>query len=399
MPKFDASKLLYNEFEKNRFINELEVEAGHIEFMRSARTKVRNKLKSAFTQAKSSDLYLSRMDEAEQTVFKNIEPRFWPQGSFAYGTQNVPAQIPPQQLDIDDGVYLPIEALRERPIVNKQIFFDIVDSALQDLAHDEGWAFVAKETCARLELDWMTHLDVPLYAIPVDRFEGLQKAVGRVAFNEQYLDADDEQNMMRKLAEQEVYLAVRSNTHWKKSDPIRIQAWFEQEQELFGERLTRVCRYFKAWRDHCWGKGGPSSIALMICVWEVFSESARPFQTDSEAIHAVCKQLPNKLKQGVLNPVAEEETVFPRDLNTNEHDSIVSVAAIFCGDVVDVLDVGSSPELVVEKFSAHWGSRLPQRPDWVELANVAAAGVVKSTPASPQVKPKIGTLRSAYRSG
>lgn len=398
MPKYDASKLMYRKFETDRFINRLNVDDDHVAFMRKARTKVRNKLKASFTKAKSNDIYLSRMDEADQSVFKNIEPRFWPQGSFAYGTQNLPAKAPPQQLDIDDGVYLPIEALRDRPIVNKQIFFDIVDTALRELAEEENWLFKEKNTCARLELDPQTHLDVPLYAIPVERFEDLQKAMGRVALNQEQHLAEEEPGLRRILSDQEVYLAVRDNVHWIKSDPIRIQEWFEHEQAIFGDSLTRVCRYFKAWRDQRWEKGGPSSIAIMICVWEVFKEASTPFYLDCDAIHAVCKQLPSKLQAGVKNPVAVDETIFPRGIGDIEHKKILSITANFCNDIISVLDNGDSAKQVADVFVNHWGERLPLRPDWVEVASVAAAGVVGSTQATPQAKPNLGTMRSGYRS-
>ena len=355
MPKYDVTKLLYARSESDRLINKLNVDSTRIAAMKAARTKVRNAVKSAFTSAKSEEKYLARMSPIERTAFNSIEPRFWPQGSLAYGTQNKPCHIPPQQIDIDDGVYLPIEALREKPIVFKEVFFEIVDTALSALAVAEGWTFKGeKNTCVRLELDAITHLDVPLYAIPMERFDDLQKAMGRAVLNQEGVVEDSDFSLRALLGKEEVYLALRESPHWKRSDPIQIQEWFEGEQKVFGHIFTRSCRYLKAWRDFTWPKAGPSSIALMICVWETFRDSTKEFYTDSEALLAVSRDLPKRLQAGVKNPVAPDETIFPRNID----------------------------------------ERVPHRPDWVMSASAAAASVVTSTPAHPQPKPDVGTMRS-----
>lgn len=400
MAKYDISGLLYKQAHQDRFINILTISDSDLSMMREARTKVRNALKSAFTRAKSDPKFLVRLDEEDQAAFKSIEPRFWPQGSFAYGTQNLPAHTPPQQLDIDDGIYLPIESMRDRPIVSKEIFFEIVDSALGDLAKQEkDWEFIGdNDKCARIELSSRMHLDVPLYAIPLERFDDLQKAMGRAALTEAMAFEDGEIRMRRMLAENEVYIALRNKGHWKKSDPIRIQEWFEAEQQLFGPRLTRVCRYLKAWRDHRWRTGGPSSIALMVVVWEVFSSARQPFASDSEALFAVCKALPDKLKNGVINPVADDEVIYPRNIETNEHEYDVAMASAFSREFLSALNSAHSSQEVVSTCAEHWGTRFPTRHDWV-VASAAIVQGIESTPASKQPKRDVGTMRSGYRSG
>ncbi|MCX2982708.1 hypothetical protein EYC98_17740 [Halieaceae bacterium IMCC14734] len=399
MPKYDVSDLLVKRFQSDRFINELDVDDSQLALMKDARTKVRNTLKSAFTRAKSNDEYLCRMEETDRQVFQNIEPRFWPQGSFAYGTQNVPAQIPPQQLDLDDGVYLPLEAMRDRPIVNKEIFFSIVDEALKELAREQGWRFIEKNTCARLEISHDIHIDVPLYAIPVEKFDDLQKAAGRSTLKRSVLNESDDLSLRRMLAGEKVYLALRDTGHWVESDPIQIQAWFENEQIVFGERLTNVCRYLKAWRDNTWPSGGPTSIALMICTWEVFRDSDREFYSDSDALLQVVKALPEKLSVDVRNPVSEKEIIFPRNVSPEQIAEIIRAANQLSTDVVGALQQASSPIQVVDIFRLYWGDRFPRRPDWVSLAGAIAAAVVTSTPIDAQPEPEIGTMRSGHRSG
>ncbi|GAB3273082.1 CBASS cGAMP synthase [Parahaliea aestuarii] len=402
MPKYDVTKLMYVRSESDRLINKLDVDDYRVALMKAARTKVRNAIKTAFTAAKTNETYMARMNAAERTAFINIEPRFWPQGSLAYGTQNMPSHTPPQQIDVDDGVYLPIEALRDKPIVLKQVFFEIVDTALKELAVLENWGFDdQKSTCVRVELDAVTHLDVPLYAIPIERFDELQKAMGRAVLSREAVTDDGDINLRALLGEQKVYLALRERPHWKESDPIRIQEWFEGEQKIFGSIFTRTCRYLKAWRDFNWFKGGPSSIALMICVWETFNDRKTKFYTDSEALLAVARELPARLEAGVKNPVAPEETVFPRDLDDIEFNSIIRQTTLFSEDIRTSLESGTSRLGVVETMIKHWGTRVPHRADWVVSASSATAAVVTSTPAEPQPKPEIETMRSGteFRSG
>ena len=87
-----------------------------------------------------------------------VRPRFFTQGSFAYKTINDPAWTPPQQMDLDDGTYLPMTFVQgAKPSVAAAAFFKIVDRALQALAKAEGWIFVKKPTCARLIISICPH--------------------------------------------------------------------------------------------------------------------------------------------------------------------------------------------------------------------------------------------------
>ena len=121
MPKYDVTKLLFKHTEDDRFLNALDIPGQYLATMKQARTLVRNKIKSAFTKARNNNAILEKLDESQRQALEAIEPRFWPQGSFVYKTQNMPAQ-PPQQIDVDDGTYLPIEILRDAPVINKNIF-------------------------------------------------------------------------------------------------------------------------------------------------------------------------------------------------------------------------------------------------------------------------------------
>ena len=393
MSKYDASGLLFHPAEDDRFLDQITVSANDIRIMKAARVLVRNKIKRAFTIAKADVDFMHRLSPDQRLAFQGIEPRFWPQGSFLYGTQNFPAHTPPQQVDLDDGAYLPIENMRDAPIINKEIFFSIVDNALCALADEHGWGFRKKDTCARLEISPLIHLDVPLYAIPKERFIELQKAAGRVAINTQ----DESFSVSRRLLkEDEIYLARRDNIHWVKSDPMAIADWFQSSVDTHGPILQRVCRYLKAWRDHNWEKGGPSSIALMICACSVFDSKASGFANDSNALAAILNELPKLLSGNVVNPLDIDDVIFPRKISKSEQEKIVDTARLVTLDVSEVLDRGTSPNSVVEVFHRHWGPRMPSISSWVVHIGTATSAIasVRALSAKPTPAPKVPNMKA-----
>lgn len=388
MPKYDATPLLYKRLNSDRFLNKLDVTDELTKVMIAARTLARNKIKSAFTKARSDRLLLESLNLEQRQALKGIEPRFYSQGSFVYKTQNMPAKNPPQQIDLDDGTYLPIEAMRDAPIISKEIFFKIVDAALLELAMEQGWKFSKKDTCARLEVSYNIHMDFPLYAIPKNRFNELQKAVGRTAMSD---DTNLFTESKRYLPEDEIYLARRGTKHWCKSDPMEIRNWFEESKYTHGSILVRTCRYLKAWRDHTWNNGGPSSIALMICTVSVFDESTEGFPSDSSALAAVFDRLPAMLKNDVVNPMDEDETIYPRDMAEDEQKDII-VKTILAGDkLISALNNSVSADGVVDALTYCFGTRIPSRPDWVKHIGTAtsATAAVLSTPAIKTSKPDV----------
>ena len=55
-----------------------------------------------------------------------VEPRFFTQGSFSYKTINDPCWVPPQQMDLDDGCYLPLAFVKAaKPAAAAQAFFAV----------------------------------------------------------------------------------------------------------------------------------------------------------------------------------------------------------------------------------------------------------------------------------
>ena len=267
----NVAKLLHSNGDAPSFLKNLQLDDnGHSE-LKAARAKVRRCLRAEFAKASKAEFGVT------------VQPRFFTQGSYAYKTINEPAWTPPQQKDLDDGAYLPMTFVQgAKPSVAAAAFFTVVDRALQELAKTEGWKFVRKPTCARLIISNDAHIDVPLYAIPDAQFMLLEKALQARTFDGALDARADSIDRWDALPSDCVLLAHREEG-WKASDPRKIHDWFVDAVELYGERLRRVCRYLKAWRDHNRPHlDGVSSILLMVCAWEAFEDLGRPNVPDRD---------------------------------------------------------------------------------------------------------------------
>lgn len=405
--KYSAHKLLTNQ-EDDAFLTAITLDDVDIEELKASREKVRQKIRQAFASLSlalfldrnnqwiidesyySSDINesLRQLDAQKKLALKELKPKFNSQGSFVYETLNKPCHLPPQQMDLDDGVYLPIEFLRDEPIINKRFFFLIIDKALQELAKVEGWEFKEKETCARLEIPDDKHIDVPLYAIPKERH--LAMAAKANVFESALLKNKSETR--RYLDADEVYLAVRNGEHWVKSDPMQINNWFEGAVQDNGEILRRVCRYLKAWRDYKFEKGGPSSITLMACAVETLNNSKR-FYDDSRALLHCVEMLHDQLKKGVDSPVDEKEPrLFPKNKqNPGEVQTILNLASELKAVMRNALLKSTTTKHTIDELISCFGVRMPDRPDLIEDAGHAA---ISLTPAIAQPRPRVKNTKA-----
>ena len=117
--------------------------------------------------------------------FLRLRPRFRMQGSGAYHTLNDPAHKPPQEVDFDDGVFLPTSFVNGggmvEPLLAAKGYFIVVENILAPLCEDNGWKLIAtKPTCVRVRVDNHAHIDLPLYAIPDEQFVELVEANARI---------------------------------------------------------------------------------------------------------------------------------------------------------------------------------------------------------------------------
>lgn len=207
------------------------------------------------------------------------KPRFLVQGSFASKTVNAPFR-PPQQADLDDGLYLPYSTVKETPPeAMSEILFNAVAEVLRDMAalvHYQTWILNTDNgNCVRMEIGEDMHIDVPIYSIPDDQFhhlensqdaartrtlekslnnniffteEALYDAVNSEAGNiDPWFNFAEEQieSSWESMPTEKVLMASRDGG-WQSKDPRPILSWFAAQVDAKGIQLNRIVRYVKA---------------------------------------------------------------------------------------------------------------------------------------------------------
>lgn len=370
----NVAKLLHTTVDPENFLTNLAPEDA---ILRAARTTIRDHLRGAF-------------EKSSLEVFgRKIVPRFFTQGSFAYKTLNDPAWPPGQQMDLDDGCYLPLSFVRgTKPSQAARLFFQFVDGALKQLAAERGWKHVEKDTCVRLVISSNAHVDVPLYAIPDKEFAELRdKAVVAMAANRAKADSWGE------LPSDAVLLAHRVED-WMESDPRKIHNWFTDAVDLFGERLRRDARFMKGWRDYKQlDRYDVTSILLMACVWQAYEEIRGPFLPDreDERLLRVLEKLPKYIGGAVPNPACKTE-----DLNripAADRPKVIEEIETLTADVREAIRDCDNPRRAIDLLRNGFGERIPMRPDLVSVAAAAVAKVV-AEPKRVTAAPEVGRSRS-----
>lgn len=261
------------------------------------------------------------LSEDLKTEFLKLSPRFWTQGSFMYDTLNRPYK-PTQEMDIDDGTYLPMQFFEDKPAIGHQLLLLLVDASLKSLAVERyGWSFEAKDTCGRIKIPAKSvHIDVPMYAIPYEKFLEkevlLRKAANSQIFAEMYdgISAADHA-LYDQLETDCVNLAIRKDdAKWIKSDPKDVHLWFQDACQRTGQHLRKVCRILKAWRDagNWQESNGPSSISLMAAVVDILDRTSVDPKDFGLLMLTVARKLPNTFRNGVESPDENDDRpLFP----------------------------------------------------------------------------------------
>lgn len=313
-------------------------------------------------------------ESASSAKDPTLTARFRMQGSMQYGTANIPAHLPPQEMDLDDGMFLAtpsIQAAGEaQPILLVGGLFTVVEAALHQLCQARGWALEQKDTCVRVKLcdKEHSHVDVPIYAVPKARYDEIArnfaKAMTEAQGDEAIAFSDREsiellEEAYKSLAADEIMLAHREEG-WKRSDPRRLEDWFDKARQRHGPQLRRICRLLKAWRDYQFEKGGPSSIALMWSVVQVYDQYGGTLdgRRDDLALLQVASKLPNLLAGSVEHPV-EGYPALDEGWTTEIRQSFVVAARELLAAIHRAINQAETSNKVVAEFEAMFGSRLP----------------------------------------
>jgi hypothetical protein len=360
------------------------------DFLTQCRTKIREYLKPAIANATVSVLGLE----------KRVEPRFRTQGSWAYKTCIQPAHPDKQETDLDYGVYLPVDVWQENgpPAAMAKKYFDLVETLLQVLCVQEGWKLItgadAKDTCIRIDVASWAHIDIPLYAAPIEEFN---KVVERtvVLSNERRaavmdsVSSNESYEVLAKAKTQTwddldtIMLASRSGL-WRASDPEDVAKWIKDQVARFGDlgnQFLRVCRYAKAWRDFHWEIGGPTSISLMIAIAQNFEgKRGRDDIAFEHAANALSIALSTEIREPGIDDGVEDFNRLDQEKREYASSKAQDLAAALkrakgCQEY--------QKHLALQITSGQLGGRIPSNTDLIDVEN--ATEIVRST--APAVVP------------
>ncbi|UWS28923.1 CBASS cGAMP synthase [Erwinia pyrifoliae] len=335
------------------------------------------------------------MENGARDDFIKFQPRFSTQGSFQYDTLNRPFH-PGQEMDIDDGTYMPMTVFESEPSIGHTLLLLLVDTSLKSLeAENDGWIFEEKNTCGRIKISReKTHIDVPMYAIPKEQFQTKQTA----ADSAHLIKSDDAmfESVSANLNQREAYLlesekvnlALRNGgRRWTISDPKIVEDWFNDSCKRIGGHLRSICRFMKAWRDAQWEVGGPSSISLMTSVVNILDREKHNGSDLTETMKLVAKLLPDEFCSGLQSPDdTDENLLFPAEYDHNLHQkNIVETMRSLHSILLDAESLGSRED-ALRKINEAFGKRVTN--DSL-ITSIAAAPAFHNSPSQESAPVKI----------
>lgn len=332
--------------------------------LRNARDEICSEISSRFGSfAKSLGDQVLFEDRAPMFDRGFQTPKFRMQGSFSYHTCNQPAHVPPQEIDLDDGLFMPVSYFQKgggrSPVIQSAAYFFIVERILAPLCEKKGWQLVTdKPSCIRVKIDDTMHTDLALYSVPDSDFQRILKdAQNRGADFAKELMMED--TAYRMLSQDEIMLAHR-NEGWKKSDPRKLEDWFIDAVKEYGEQVRTVSRYLKGWKDFQWPEGRLASIALMAAVVSVFEKASAALASDRDdlALLRVAKDLPDFLSNDIANPVVEGERL-DQGWSVGERSDFVARAKVLAERLAGALVQSSDRTTAYEALQEQFGGRIP----------------------------------------
>lgn len=343
---------------------------------------------------------ISNMDDSKRRAFQKISPRFWTQGSFAYDTLNLPYQSP-QEMDIDDGTYLPMDIFDEQPAIGHKLLFLLVDAALESLvAEHQGWTCEPKDTCGRIRIPSMNvHIDVPMYAVPEDMFLKNEVALESLKFSaNQYQDhllSEAKSQRDYELDPNNVHLAIRDGeAAWRKSDPKTVKNWFDEACSRIGPHLRKICRILKGWRDVQWAEKGPSSISLMAAIVDILDTHPTKSSDLHHALKVVIANLPDRFLAGVESPdETDTHLLFPSQEDHGQREKLVIAKLRELQQVLSEAEYANSKAEALRTINKAFGQR---------VTNAELILIKQAAPAflhEPRKDPAPATISQTMKSG
>lgn len=382
------NKLFYNSDVQDAFCDRLEPTETQKKFLVDCKNEIRDHLRPKIRAATITALGME----------KAVSPRFRTQGSWSYKTCVQPSFLPPQEIDWDFGVYLPVNVWEENGPPHKmaKAYFVLVEGLLKDLCRDKGWKlFPGKATCIRVQVATWAHIDIPLYAAPEHAFaQIMEKAALTARAGSSVHDAVglSESAEFGEMPEQmwedldHIVLATRSG-EWKSSDPEALARWYSDRVLEHTEQLRRVCRYLKAWRDYHWQTGGgPTSVSIMIAVAQSFeSQRGRDDLALEKAAAHLSVVIQGELREQGIDGGAE-------DFNNRLSPEDKTLAAQKARELASTLRQAISytqhlKQQAIADLQKQLGGRIPNRIDLIDTDSGAEA--IRATPAQRVTAPVV----------
>ena len=266
---------------------------------------------------------------------------------------------------------------------------------MSELASVKGWGIdKTKDTCVRLKVKHNAHIDVPLYAVPNKMFDGFEENHELVEAKAKYdsihkrtvqLAFDGEEKLIDLESISTIHMAKRDGS-WKSSDCEQIRFWFNnclREQLDNGRQLRYVTRYLKAWRDHVWDSGGPTSILLMI----ITTQNYKYFEgRDDLALEYVVNALPSALSSAVFEPKIKghQEEDFNSKFDAATKAKHCEAAKEFNQNIISALNVPVK-DFAISQLKTGFGHRIPSDANLIEHDNgILTSDILKAFSTEPK---------------
>ena len=368
----NAHRLFTGNERRNGYLHNLKVADQQEQALRKARDLIRRTLRDKLPLEQPTLKAHGFIDQAFLKEGRDLplKPKFRMQGSAVYATLNDPAHKPPQEIDYDDGVFLPTSFLvhsnAREPALAAKGYFRAVERVLEPLCEEQGWELVTtKNSCVRIAgVAPNAHIDVPLYAIPDEDFSELTEAAQAeikksLAAGMAFDDVSFSEPVFRQLREDHIMLATREKG-WLESDPRKIEDWFLEAIKDHGESLRRVCRYLKGWRDYNWHESKLSSLSLMACVVQIYEDfmGAPPKNRDDLTLLLVAEKLSERLSQPIENPVLDQ--YLDSDWSESERAQFVAGARQLYQKLQQALQQTAHKGLAIQHMREVFGPRIPE---------------------------------------
>ncbi len=378
-----------------------------------AREKIRVTLREAFRNWQNFVTKAELFDPQAAGVGANDNlpaPKFRIQGSFAYHTANDCQQTPPQQIDQDDGMFLPVSFITNdgsfRPRITSRAYFALVEGALKPLCQREGWILNPggpKDSCVRVGIDARLHIDVPLYAIKDEAYEQLTEASARMLAKADSMAQDAFKRRAAEELSDEVYealndsemaLATRSDG-WKGSDPRKLELWFKNALNNYGAIVRRLSRSFKGLRDAHWSECDLGSICIMAAVVNAL-ERVWPLENnrDDLALLAVGREMVKIFANPIHNPAfpGDPDKYLCNGWNPEFRSEVRRVIRDACDELEAAIFDTVHKGVAIRHARAAFGNRVPNDESLISLVGVAE--VIRRIEPAPQPKPMVPRTKS-----